>query len=120
MAFLIGCRPGCPSVRRRRCTPLPGFDEFLLGYQDRGAALAPEHAQRIVPGGNGMFLSTIVVKGQVVGTWRRRKTAAGITVTPLPFATLPPKARAGFVTAAQAYGTFVGATVTVDADAPLL
>ena len=43
-----------------------------------------------------------------------------MTVTPMPFATLPPKARAGFVTAAQAYGKFVGATVTVEADAPLL
>ena len=112
--------PGLSERPASEVHALPGFDEFLLGYQDRGAALAPEHAQRIVPGGNGMFLSTIVVKGQVVGTWRRRKTAAGITVTPLPFATLPPKARAGFVTAAQAYGTFVGATVTVEADAPLL
>ena len=50
---------------------LPGFDEYLLGYQDRSAALPAEHGQRIVPGGNGVFRSTVVVDGQVVGTWRR-------------------------------------------------
>lgn len=49
---------------------LPGFDEFVLGYGDRGAVLDPEFAQRIVPGGNGVFLPTVVVDGRIVGTWR--------------------------------------------------
>jgi hypothetical protein len=34
---------------------LPGFDEFVLGYADRSCAVPPEFADRIVPGGNGMF-----------------------------------------------------------------
>jgi hypothetical protein len=50
---------------------LPGFDEYMLGYGDRSAALAPEFADRIVPGGNGMFQPTVVADGRVVGTWRR-------------------------------------------------
>lgn len=50
---------------------LPGFDEYLLGYQDRSAALAAEHKELIVPGGNGVFRPTVVVDGRVVGTWRR-------------------------------------------------
>src|SRR5689334_5611709 len=29
---------------------LPGFDEFVLGYRDRSTILAPEFAERIVPG----------------------------------------------------------------------
>ncbi|WP_127573515.1 winged helix DNA-binding domain-containing protein [Georgenia faecalis] len=53
---------------------LPGFDEFLLGYQDRSAALPPEFADRLVPGGNGVFRPTVVAGGQVVGTWRRGGT----------------------------------------------
>ncbi|MBP2373950.1 winged helix DNA-binding domain-containing protein [Paeniglutamicibacter psychrophenolicus] len=48
---------------------LPGFDEFLLGYKDRSAALAPEHAQAVTPGKNGIFLRTLVSSGHVVGTW---------------------------------------------------
>lgn len=59
---------------------LPGFDEFLLGYRDRGAALPPEFATRVVPGNNGMFKSTVVARGRVVGTWRR--AAGGIDATP--------------------------------------
>ncbi|GAB7190530.1 crosslink repair DNA glycosylase YcaQ family protein [Kineococcus sp. NUM-3379] len=49
---------------------LPGFDEFVLGYGERGAVLAPEFAARIVPGGNGVFRPTVVAGGRVVGTWR--------------------------------------------------
>jgi hypothetical protein len=50
---------------------LPGFDEFVLGYADRSAVLDPAHADRIVPGGNGVFRPTVVRDGRVVGTWKR-------------------------------------------------
>ena len=49
---------------------LPGFDEFVLGYGDRTDVLDAAHADRIVPGGNGMFRPTVVRDGRVVGTWR--------------------------------------------------
>ena len=49
---------------------LPGFDEFVLGYGDRAHVLDPDHADRIVPGGNGMFRPTVVREGRVVGTWK--------------------------------------------------
>ncbi|MCA0144230.1 winged helix DNA-binding domain-containing protein [Blastococcus sp. LR1] len=49
---------------------LPGFDEFLLGYADRSAALDPAFAERICPGRNGVFAPTVVVDGRVAGTWR--------------------------------------------------
>jgi Winged helix DNA-binding domain len=50
---------------------LPGFDEYILGYKDRRDVLTAEHAQKIVPGGNGVFLPTIVADGQVIGSWKR-------------------------------------------------
>jgi hypothetical protein len=59
------------SDRAASVRVLPGFDEYLLGYQDRSLPLAAEHSQRIVPGNNGIFLPTIVAKGRIVGTWRR-------------------------------------------------
>jgi winged helix DNA-binding protein len=49
---------------------LPGFDEFVLGYGERADILDPVHADRIVPGGNGMFRPTVVRDGRVVGTWK--------------------------------------------------
>ncbi|MCD2196396.1 winged helix DNA-binding domain-containing protein [Actinomycetospora endophytica] len=49
---------------------LPGFDEFVLGYGERAEVLDPAHADRIVPGGNGVFRPTIVRDGRVVGCWK--------------------------------------------------
>jgi hypothetical protein len=68
---------------------LPGFDEFVLGYADRSAALDPRFADRIVPGGNGMFRSTVVSDGRIVGTWRRTGRGAARTVEAEPFTAFP-------------------------------
>lgn len=87
---------------------LPGFDEYLLGYQDGSHALTAEHASRIVPGTNGIFLPTIVARGRVVGTWRRAIAAGAVAVTPAPFTTLSMADAAGFARAAAAYARFLG------------
>jgi hypothetical protein len=50
---------------------LPGFDELVLGYADRTVTVPAEFADRIVPGGNGVFRPTIISRGRAVGTWRR-------------------------------------------------
>jgi hypothetical protein len=68
---------------------LPGFDEVVLGYGDRGAVLDPEFADRIVPGGNGMFRSTVISDGRIVGTWRYTGNGAKRTVTTTPFTAFP-------------------------------
>ena len=86
---------------------LPGFDEYLLGYQDRGAALAPEHFELIVPGKNGLFLPTIVVDGEVVGTWRRTLTTKGVAVEPQPFAPLTSGQARAFDAAIADYAAFL-------------
>ena len=102
-----------PARASSKVHALPGFDEFLLGYQDRSASLAAEYAQAIVPGNNGMFQPTIVADGRVIGTWRRKRVAAGWTVTPVPFGAYPGRTAAGFRAAATAYGQFLGSAVTV-------
>ncbi|GAA4890864.1 crosslink repair DNA glycosylase YcaQ family protein [Tessaracoccus lubricantis] len=50
---------------------LPGFDEFVLGYQDRLFAMTVDHHQRLVPGNNGVFKRSVVLGGRVVGVWTR-------------------------------------------------
>lgn len=64
---------------------LPGFDEFVLGYGDRGAVLAAEFADRIVPGGNGVFRPTVVHAGTIVGTWKHSGRGAKRTIEATPF-----------------------------------
>lgn len=91
---------------------LPGFDEYVLGYKDRTDVLAPEHAHKIVPGNNGIFLPTIVVDGQVVGTWSRTRTRTGVRLGLHPFAPLIIPGES-ILMAARRYGAFLGAPVTI-------
>jgi hypothetical protein len=102
-----------PARASSKVHALPGFDEFLLGYQDRSASLAAEYAQAIVPGNNGMFQPTMIADGRVIGTWRRKRVAAGWAVTPVPFGAYSGRTAAGFRAAVMAYGQFLGSAVTV-------
>jgi hypothetical protein len=94
---------------------LPGFDEYILGYRDRSAVLAPEHADAIVPGGNGMFRSTIVADGEVVGTWGRRVGAKAVVLEPAPFGVMPSSAIEALAAQAERYARFIGRPVRVRA-----
>ncbi|PPF84132.1 hypothetical protein C5B96_07665 [Subtercola sp. Z020] len=96
-----------PPVRRA-VHLLPGFDEYLLGYADRSAALPAPYAERIVPGNNGMFLPTIVAGGRVVGTWSRRATSARVAVTPTPFEALTEAQSRGVARSATRYAAYLG------------
>lgn len=87
---------------------LPGFDEYLLGYKDRSAVLAAEHAPRIVPGGNGVFLPMLVVAGQVVGTWKRALGKKALNVAFTPFTPLGDAEERAAIEAARAYSAFLG------------
>jgi hypothetical protein len=95
---------------------LPGFDEYLVGYRDRSAALAPDHAPKIVPWSNGMFLPTLVVQGRIAGTWKRTIQKQAVTVTVSPFRLLKKTEARGLAAAAERYGRFLGlpAELTVE------
>jgi len=86
---------------------LPGFDQYLLGYTDRSASLAPEYAPRIVPGGNGLFLPSMVKGGQIIGTWKRVIKKNAVTLTSEPFQPLTPADQKAFAAQARRYGTFI-------------
>jgi hypothetical protein len=92
--------PGTPDLLARHRAAargvflLPGFDELLLGYGDRSAVLDPRYADRIVPGGNGMFRPTVVSDGRVLGTWRTIGRGARRTVEATPFTAFPPEVEA--------------------------
>ena len=92
---------------------LPGFDEFILGYTDRSAALAPEHAPLIVPGNNGVFKPTVVIGGRVVGTWSRKDRTSQTAITARLFRELTPTETRGIARAVQAYGRFRSLPATI-------
>jgi hypothetical protein len=92
---------------------LPGFDELLLGYRDPSPSLDGSHADKILPGGNGVFMSTMVSMGRVVGTWRAAARRGYVEVMPAPFAALPAREVEDFRSAAERYGRFLGLPVSL-------
>jgi hypothetical protein len=103
------CSSSSPTVKARRSSAflLPGFDEYVLGYEDRSDVLEPKYAKKVLPGG-GIFSPTIVMDGQVVGTWKRAVKKQTVVVTPAPFRPLTAAERDALADAAQHYGEFLG------------
>jgi hypothetical protein len=93
---------------------LPGFDEYLLGFKDRSLMVAPEHLSAIIPGGNGVFQSTVVRSGRVVATWKRTVGRKQTVVRVAPFADLDAAERGRVEEAFGPYGHFVGQPLRID------
>jgi hypothetical protein len=99
--------PGQKAGKLSSVHLLPGFDEYLLGYKDRSAVLAAEHAAHIVPGNNGIFFPMIVVGGLIIGTWKRRPGKSALDVVLKPFTSLG-GAEEQLSEAVKAYSDFLG------------
>ncbi len=91
---------------------LPGFDQYLIGYTDRSAALAPEYALHVLPGKNGLFLPTMVKGGRVIGTWKRVLKKNSVSLTAEPFQPINTADRKHFAALAHRYGEFIGVAAT--------
>ncbi len=59
---------------------LPAFDNYLIGYQDRAALIAPEHYADVYQG--GMIRPVVLLDGRVAGTWSLQRAKRQLTVTP--------------------------------------
>jgi hypothetical protein len=63
---------------------LPAFDEYLLGYRDRSAVLAPAHSRKVLTV-NGLFKAAMLLDGKIVGTWSRVAGKGGDGIQLEPF-----------------------------------
>lgn len=91
-----------------RALLLPGFDEYLLGYADRSAAISSAHEPLWCPGGNGMFKPFVVAAGRVVGLWARKLTKKRVAVTVDAFAPLDVDVLKEVEAQVERYGRFLG------------
>lgn len=90
---------------------LAGYDEYLLGYKDRSAMLKPEHAPKVVPGGNGVYAPMLVVGGEIAGIWRRSIGKQGVELAVHPFENSD-VTEGRVAGAARRYGEFLGLPLT--------
>lgn len=86
---------------------LMGFDEYLIGYTDRSAALREQHYSAWA-GNNAVFSATIVDDGQVIGTWKRTLKSKTVQIEVSPFAPLTMEQESAFAAQVADYARFVG------------
>lgn len=92
---------------------LPGFDEYMLGYKERSLMASPDDLQAIIPGGNGVFQSTLVRGGRVVATWKRVLGKQAVTVTVLPLVPFTAADHRRAAAALEPFAEFLGVPLTV-------
>lgn len=92
---------------------LPGFDELVLGYENRALHLGEGALARIVPGGNGVFRATLVHDGRVVGTWSRTIRERAVLVEAEPFEPLAAAWKKRLADALEGYGRYLARPVTL-------
>ena len=66
---------------------LPGFDEYLLGWQGRDLTVRPEHRTSINRGG-GWVRPVLLIDGQAAGTWNLERAAGALRMRLEPFGKL--------------------------------
>jgi len=86
---------------------LPNYDEYIVSYKDRSAAIKSADIDKADPRGT-IFNNTIVVNGRIMGTWKRgfRKNTMMISIS--PFAKLSKANNAAITAAAKRYTKFLG------------
>ncbi|MFN8499008.1 MAG: winged helix DNA-binding domain-containing protein [Anaerolineae bacterium] len=102
--------PGLPSVHVQPPLVhlLPAYDEYMVAYRDRSAALAAvAPAYPTLPGMVALG-PTINVDGQFAGAWRRTVRKDVVRIATQPFIPLSEAARDALAAAASRYGAFVG------------
>ena len=86
---------------------LPAYDEFIISYRDRSAAL-PSGRYANVVSSNGIFRPVIVVGGQVAGLWKRTKGNDALMVEAWLFTRSARSARRPIERAFARYAHFTG------------
>ncbi len=94
-----------------RAYALPAFDEFLVGYTDRSAALDSVACRLVIAG--GMFKPVIVAANRVLGTWRRRAGRREVLCSIAPLVELPEATMTAAFAALERYARFLGLDLRV-------
>jgi hypothetical protein len=85
---------------------LPNYDEYTVGYTDRSAIFDASHTDRLDPRG-GLLTSTMVLDGQVIGTWKRIFKKNTVVIEASPFVPLSTTETRAFAISANRYGEFL-------------
>ena len=86
---------------------LPAFDEYMVAYKDRRAALDADRTKEAITG-NGIFKPIIVVNGKIRGIWKRAVKKDSVVIEKTVFGELSGGENEAFQTKAREYALFEG------------
>lgn len=95
-----------PSGVKKAAYLLPNYDEYIVSYADREQLVSDRYAV-ILGRNNPLFNNTVIIDGQVAGTWKRTLKAKTVEVT-LDIPQLPPAQQKLADNAMKRYTSFLG------------
>lgn len=96
---------------------LPAFDEYLISYKNRSAAITADHHRKAISN-NGIFRPVIVVDGQISGLWKRTVGKNIVTIELDHFRPHNQNEMRLIARAADAYGNFAEKNVKLELNTP--
>jgi hypothetical protein len=90
---------------------VPWWDEYLLGWKDRGLVAPPDQWRKINRDGGGWLNPTILADGLALGTWSTKQTPKALELEVQPFSRLSPTVHRGLRREAEHMSGFLGAPV---------
>jgi Winged helix DNA-binding domain len=101
------------KVSRQAAYLLPNFDEYIVGYTDRSAIFDSSHGDKLDARSNPLFQHTLVINGQVAGTWKRTLKKDAVIIELNPFAPLTKSEKQTIRAAAEKYREFLELPVVI-------
>jgi len=102
--------PASGRPPQKRAYLLPAFDEYLVGYADRGDVLDPADVSRINAGG-GLLAPCVVVGGRIVGIWKRSFDKTAAVLETMELRRWSAEEKQAIRAAGERYGAFLGKSV---------
>jgi hypothetical protein len=87
---------------------LPNYDEFFIGFKDRGAIAQRLRSLDLVTGGDALIAHVIVIDGQLVGGWKRSVDDHAVSIELKLLARLTKAEQRALRSAVESYGRFLG------------
>ena len=86
---------------------LPNYDEYTVAYADRSAISIGVDLKALDERSQGLLNNTIILDGQVAGTWRRSITKQAVKIELRPYRPLSAAGTAAVEQSAQRYAAFL-------------
>jgi len=87
---------------------MPDYDEYGMGYRDRGALLVSKTDLLQFRGENPAYNRMIIINGKIEGTWKRTIKNNTVNVETVPFRPLSKTKRQQLDKCIKAYCSFIG------------